>query len=172
MTLNWPDLPDVAVAAILGATVTAAGGLYWNFRSAKSNRKLPFLQKQMDLCFEASQIVSVLATTDDQAKWYEARGRFWQLYYGVLAIVENPEVERCMIECGKFIPVAGAPPTLPDDNLWHASLNLGKAIRTLVLKAWEVNFRELEPTIDGREGVLETFRRTYREEMQKRVAKD
>jgi hypothetical protein len=107
----------VVTIALTGATASVLGNLYWNFRSAKSNRKLPFLQKQLEMCFEASQVVSTLAVTAAPGEWEAARDRFWQLYHGPLAIVEDRDVEDCMVECGRLISPVGPPAALPIEGL-------------------------------------------------------
>ncbi|MEY2926903.1 MAG: hypothetical protein RL367_1380 [Pseudomonadota bacterium] len=153
----------IAGMALAGAVVAAAFGLYWNFRSAREARKLPFLQRQLDLCFEASNLVSILATSSDPAVWQAARARFWELYYGVLAVVEDPAIENVMARCGKFIAPFGPPPELPVAALCEPSLALSHAIRDLLFKAWKIN---IEP-LAGKTGVFEQFKRDFDVEMAK-----
>lgn len=70
----------------------------------------PFLERQMALCFEAAATASTLATTADNAKWDKANGRFWELYWGELALVENRAVANKMVEFGITLKAVG--PTL------------------------------------------------------------
>jgi hypothetical protein len=67
-------------------------------------KRQPFLEKQLELAFEASATASRLATVADPADWEKARLHFWLLYWGPLSIIENPAVEGKMIEFGKLVP--------------------------------------------------------------------
>lgn len=166
-------MPDVAKwlpdTAIFVAIVTAATGLYWNFHSAKAGRKLPFLQRQLDHCFEAVEVVSILATTSDTDLWQRSRDRFWQIYYGVLAVVEGLEVEGCMVACSNLIPPVGTPPMLPNSGLCDPALKLSQSVRRLLISAWDIG--DLEGTLAGKSGVFETVRQAYVTEFDKQMSK-
>ena len=159
----------VATLALSGATASVLGNLYWNFQSAKASRKLPFLQRQLELCFEASQVVSTLAVTGSFDEWETARNRFWQLYHGQLAIVEDRHVEECMVECGRLIPPVGLPTVLPVDGLGSASLKLSGAVRRLLIDAW--NVQDLDSVLQRRTSIFDEVRQTFRQEYEKGLAK-
>src|SRR5258708_35013444 len=57
-------------------------------------RSLPFYQKQLDIFAEAARVSARLATTPETDPNYPAAiGRFWELYWGDLSMVETPAVE-------------------------------------------------------------------------------
>ncbi len=88
------------------------------------------LRKQFELCFEASDTASRLATETDPVEWEKARLTFWRLYWGTLSIVENPDVARAMIEVGRLVP--GSPisnSTLPMNSLQNPSYDVALAMR-------------------------------------------
>ncbi len=137
---------------LFGIIAAAVAGLYWNFHNAKELRKQPFLTKQLELCLEASQIVSILATTKSQETFDRAHTRFLELYWGPLAIVENDEVEAAMVKCGEELATLVADGVqLPLDRLQIPSHELAKAVRKLILKAWRITTieQDLESTRDA-----------------------
>src|SRR3954468_14255640 len=56
----------------------------------------PFLTKQLALYSEITQIAARLPTQPPSPEWRRSLDRFWELYWGELALVENPEVEAEM----------------------------------------------------------------------------
>jgi hypothetical protein len=45
----------------------------------RSANRRPFLQKQLELCFEAADAAARLATETDSSEWEIARLKFWRL---------------------------------------------------------------------------------------------
>ncbi len=132
------------------STVTIAIGI-WQYadKQAQANRE-PFLRKQLELVFEASATVSMLATTADEAEWRKAQARFWVLYWGPLGIVENQAVVNCMKKTGLAVGAPGSPtPLLPLSALQGVSLALATAARELVLESWQVDMPPLETVGDS-----------------------
>jgi hypothetical protein len=128
-----------AMIPLFGIIGAALLGLYWNFHNAKELRKQPFLTKQLELCLEASQVVSILATTKSRETFDRVHTRFLELYWGPLAIVENDEVEAAMVRCGdKLAKLASGGVQLPLNRLQIPSHELAKAVRKLILKAWRI----------------------------------
>lgn len=66
--------------------------------SASFVAKKPFLERQLNLCFEAAATVSTLATTTDSGVRKKARIRFFELFWGELVLVENTAVAGAMID--------------------------------------------------------------------------
>lgn len=126
--------------------VTIAIGI-WQYadKQAQANRK-PFLQKQLELVFEASDTVAVMATTADDSEWLKAHARFWTLYWGPLGIVENQAVVHCMVQAGKLVGPPGrrTTPDLPLSGLHSTSLALAVASRELILDSWQVDLPPLD----------------------------
>ncbi len=162
-------ISNAALLAFIGGGVAVTANLFWNFRSAKAARKVPFLQRQLELSFEASQTVAILATTTSPETWEKARERFWQLFYGPLAIIEDVAVKEKMEQCSALIPLSGLPASLPLTLLQQPSLALSHDIRKLLLKTWDI--RSLVPELEGYESVAEITQRTFHEELKRQNEK-
>lgn len=74
---------------------------YENIRRIEASK--PFLERQLKLYTELTQITSIIATSDNNTKLQEAKKRFWELYWGELALVENEEIEGYMVSFGNGI---------------------------------------------------------------------
>lgn len=130
----------------LMSIATIAIGI-WQYadKQAQANRE-PFLKEQLDLVFEASNVVSTLANTTNTETWELNRERFWVLFWGPLGVVESRQVARCMAAAGTKIPKPGKPmPELPLSDLENVSLALSHASRELILNSWQVSL----PKLDG-----------------------
>jgi hypothetical protein len=124
---------------------TALGGI-WQFTAQQSqaNRK-PFLEKQLELSFQAAEMAGRLASETDAAEWEKARIAFWRLYWGPLSVVEDTAVESAMVEFGKLVPTEPVnAPKLPMSSLGVPSYNLAHALRDLVLASWKVDLAPLQ----------------------------
>lgn len=142
---------NVTTAIIAGAfglvtvTATLAVGIWKGWWEQKEANKRPFLEKQLQLCFEATDLCARLATEKDVTEWEKARAGFWRLYWGPLCIVEDPEVEKAMVAIGELVPRPGAnPPSLPMVSLGPMAMAVARASRALVLESWRVDIENLE----------------------------
>ena len=81
-----------AIAKWVTILATVAG-LFWSIASALQTRafeaRRPFLDLQLKLYQDATKQAAILATSDNPADLQTAERRFWQLYWGELAMVEN-----------------------------------------------------------------------------------
>jgi hypothetical protein len=105
---------------------------------AKLNATAPFYSKYLDLCSEASEVVSTIATTTDTKKKLQATDDFWRLYWGPPGIVEDNEVEGAMISFG--ICLKGK---CEGSSLRMLSLGLAHQCRAGVSKGWNLDLKEL-----------------------------
>lgn len=113
-----------------------------NRQQAEANKR-PFLEKQLEICIEASDVVSRLATETGPERWEKVRATFWHLYWGRLALVEDREVEDGMKKFGELLPKGPvSKEMLPLESLELPSLRLAHTARNLILRSWNV---ELEP---------------------------
>jgi hypothetical protein len=126
--------------SVIGGVVTFIWGYYqWRERSIENlkARRLaitkPFLEKQLELYSEATRVASQVAMKLGK-EGDEARARFWELYWGELALVENPEVENAMVEMSEALE-SGAPVT----TLRSKSLRIAHACRQSLDKSWGIN---------------------------------
>lgn len=141
------DLIETAVKAIGGAIAFCWG--IWTWRVAQRDkleaaereneraahtRKVeatrPFLEKQLILYSEAARVCAQIASTSDS----KAIVRFWELYWGELALVENEEVEAAMVSFGQALHY------MPENEseLKHRALLLARACRLSLAKSWGV----------------------------------
>jgi hypothetical protein len=108
-----------------------------NERLAESRRveaTKPFLERQLKLYTEAAQVAALIATSSDASTVVKSTERFWQLYWGELALVENREVEAAMVQYGTALDN-------PTDRatLRQRSLDLATACRRSLDRSWGIN---------------------------------
>ena len=96
------QLRDIINATVIAAVVALLGTALQSWRERQQSNRRPFLEKQLELCFAASEAAAQLVTEPDPVEWEKARLVFWRLYWGVLSIVEDPEVESAMVKFGKL----------------------------------------------------------------------
>jgi hypothetical protein len=96
----------------------------------------PFLDRQLKLFEQATQCAAFIATSLDDSKERADRvERFWQLYWGELALVEHGEVERAMKRFGDALRKEQ-----PDTNeLQRLSLGIAHACRDELAKSWNIS---------------------------------
>jgi hypothetical protein len=94
--MAWDLDKILKLIAICGAAVTFMWGLFQYFdgreREADVRRieaMKPFLDRQLELYTEATQVTAAIAVSTDTAERTLALQRFWRLYYGELALVED-----------------------------------------------------------------------------------
>jgi hypothetical protein len=129
---------------IIGAMI-ALGGFLWGMFTYFDARKQeyetrrieatrPFLERQLQLYTEATQIAAILSTTTADSIAENSLRRFWELYWGELALVENDAVEKAMVRFGQGLQ--------NDDNkaqLQQLSLKLAHACRESLAVSWGVD---------------------------------
>lgn len=127
----------------IGALV-AVGGLLWGITSflitsriQAETRQLearkPFLDRQLKLYTETTQNATILATSSDPDELEKARGRFWELYWGELAMVENRGVEAAMVAFGRCLDKGCV-----QKELQPLALDLAHACRDSLAISWGV----------------------------------
>ena len=91
----------------------------------------PFLEKQLALYGEAARVCAQIASSSPAP---EAVARFWELYWGELALVENKDVEAAMVSFGNTLHFS------PEDKseLQQRALRLALACRVSLAKSWGV----------------------------------
>jgi hypothetical protein len=160
LSLEWTKL----ILTTLGGIIVFGGGLYQYVSTSSHTARQPFLEKQTELCFQASEQAARLATTGDPKQWKKSWDEFWMLYWGPLAIVEDvpagstiyAEVAPSMVAFGNKIKSIGdTPTTLPvgghgdtstaagdtstaagTHELTGLAINISKACQRLVTSWW------------------------------------
>jgi hypothetical protein len=134
----------------IGALV-AVGGLLWGVTSFLITSRIqaetrhlearkPYLERQLTLYTEATQSAAILATSSDPDIIEKARQRFWELYWGELAMVENGGlnaieggVEAAMVMFGECLNRGCS-----QSELQPLALRLAHACRDSLAASWDV----------------------------------
>ena len=164
----------VVVAAIAGIFSLASMGLsvWGSIRTTDLQTELTsfeeglarrgaFLERQLELYFEAAAITSKIATSGEGIDKEVAIRRFRELYWGELAVVEDAEVQDAMVEFGRILDKSAKSDCLRDQQIAQAAteptesvikvclllgaLDLAHAARTSLEKSWNVGLVDLTP---------------------------
>jgi hypothetical protein len=99
----------------------------------------PFLEKQLKLFEEVTEIDASLATSVGPSESPEKTRRFWELYWGVLPLVEHGKVEGAMRKFGDLLK-SGA----KEEELGVAALEVAHACREELGSSWQVESWQLD----------------------------
>ena len=131
---------SVKILSILGAVIAFAWGVVQFTVTQKQQAETrrieatkPFLERQLALYTEATQVSSTIATTSDSKKKEQALDRFWSLYWGQLALVEDAFVEGAMVKLGEALQKKSS-----DEEVKQLALNLAHACRNSLARSWGV----------------------------------
>ena len=146
------NLDDVLkIVGVFGAILSFLWGVYeWREKSRDdlAARKLesellietrrieatkPFLERQLTLYSEATKVAAQVATQGGGENGKKALTRFWELYWGELALVENRSVEAAMKRMGDAL-ISNA----SEQELKYASLAVAHACRESLDKSWGI----------------------------------
>ena len=145
-TINTLVVTLAIVASGIWAIVEYRAEAVEQRKAQRFEAAMPFLQRQLDLCVEASDAAASLASATNAERIAVARDRFWQLYFGSLHIVEDfgeGSVENRMIGFGKALNQAPADNSelaamnIDKRGLKSPALDIGKACRALIVKGWQ-----------------------------------
>ena len=143
-----PKTPGREAIDAIGKWITAVAtvaGLFWAVYNTIETRALearkPFLDLQLKLYQDATESAATLATSTDPKILEENEAKFWRLYWGVLAMVENGGidsasggVEGAMVRFGRALQQN---PRITK-TLHDASLDLAHACRDSLAASWGV----------------------------------
>ena len=104
----------------------------------------PLWEKRLSLYIEATEKAALIATATDDGSRLDAEARFWVLYWGPLAAVEDIRpgneqeavIEKKMVEFGRLL--AAKPADRDKGKLQQASLELAHAVRGSIIPAFDV----------------------------------
>jgi len=123
----------IAYKAQLSATESQAQvALVQTAAQQAHERQKPFVETQMKYYFEAAETAAQIPRTSNDAARQKLIARFWQLYWGPLAVVEDEEVEAAMVAYGRQLrqePQNAA-------ALETRSLGLARACRASLKRLW------------------------------------
>ena len=130
----------VKALSLLGAVVAFAWGVIQFVASQQAQEETrrieatkPFLERQLRLYTEATQAAATLATSKNRQELDAATKKFWSLYWGELALVEDKRVEAAMVQFGRALDAGSSGHTLQ-----KASLALAHACRDSLSESWGV----------------------------------
>ena len=115
--------------------VVAVAGLLFGILQFGSTQAVeaakPYLEQKLKWCEEAIETAAVIATHASGSE-SEKEQRFWELYWGVMGLVENDEVVGAMVAFGN-----GLNGKLPENRLLRdLSLDIAHACRSEMSKDW------------------------------------
>lgn len=90
----------------------------------------PYLETQLKLYTEATKTAATIATSDNPDEVAKAKKRFFELYYGELALVERDRVANAMIAFKKALDAG------KHEELSGLSLSLARACRDELAVSW------------------------------------
>ena len=122
------------VLKIVGTVVTVGGLLFALAQfivSQATEAQKPYLEKKLAWCEDAVETAAEISVRD-RAQAADKELRFWELYWGVMGLVENKEVTAAMIAFGK-----GLHGTIPEGkSLKTLSLDIAHACRQELAHDW------------------------------------
>jgi len=128
------------ILTLAGAVVAFAWGVYQfsaNQTSQAETRRIeatrPFLDRQLKLYTDATQSTATIATSASAADVAASTLRFWSLYWGELALVEDKRVEGAMVQFGSALNRKA-----DKSELQQLSLALARACRDSLSESWGV----------------------------------
>jgi hypothetical protein len=109
----------------------------------------PLWDKQLSLYIEAADRAATIATTDDDLVRRDAEKRFWVLYWGPLAAVEDvglkkeddPRIARAMVQFGNAL--SKDPKERDRSEMQRLALDVAHAIRKAIAPAFDVEAADL-----------------------------
>ena len=127
------------IIALLGAII----GIWKYSDTVEKEFRKPFWEQQVALYFDATSAASTLASSLDSTALFKAKEKFYELYYGPLAVVEDTEVEAAMVRfdrCLQALETGSCTRT----ELKNLSLALAHSCRESIGRAWELDLSKLE----------------------------
>jgi hypothetical protein len=147
---------ELVVALIAGAVAIVSAGVSYHAQQTvaasrgdldllrsrlqqQHERQIPFLERQLKLYFEAADTASKIANSQVGSDRSGLTHRFWELYWGPLAVVEDETVVAAMVEFGNALKDE------PSNNvaLKRLSLKLAHACRNSLQKLWDTDLGKL-----------------------------
>lgn len=129
----------VKVFGVLAVIIGGAVGLWKYFDAAEKDFRKPYWERQIALYFEATAATGTIASVSEGAERDAAEARFWQLYYGPLALVEDLQVEAAMVQFRNCLLA-----DCTQRDLQRASLALAHACRESLGDSWSLQLAELQ----------------------------
>lgn len=148
---DWKDklVRMLPLVTVLLAIASFWFGVFQFYSEREKEFKKPLWEKQLEVYLEATKATATLATFirekegESQKEWEKARIRFWQLYYGELAVVEDKKVSQAIVEFGKCLREYKYG-ECDQKKLVTISLNLAQLCRDSVGESWKEPLGKVE----------------------------
>jgi hypothetical protein len=111
-------------------------------RIAGIQARSPFEQKRLELYVEAVSSAATIATSKDANEVGKAKDRFWTLYWGPLALVEDNTVENSMVKLGGCI----SDQKKCEQPIEQLALELAHNCRNSLAESWDVQLSKSDVT--------------------------
>ncbi|MFG5380912.1 hypothetical protein [Yoonia sp. R2-816] len=86
----------------------------------------PYLEKKLDWCERAVETAARIATVPEPAA--EDLLQFWQLYWGVMGLIENEAVTQAMEDFGEALNTPALAPSRAKDAPDHQEARTGRSL--------------------------------------------
>ena len=110
---------------------------------AQREAKKPFYEQQLALYLEATNVTSRISEPRSEDDKRAAIVRFWQLYWGPLALVESPEVASAMVAFKNVL----LDTTITDEDkatqLRGKTIDLAHKCRDSLKESWDVELLDI-----------------------------
>jgi hypothetical protein len=123
--------PLLAVAAFVWGIYTYREAQHQQAETRRIEATRPYLDKQLALYIEATQVTARIATSGDAAEVEKSLKRFRELYWGELALVEHGDVARAMVAFREALDNKK-----PQPELARLALTLAHACRDDLAMSW------------------------------------
>lgn len=135
---RWDVL--IKVVALIGSV----WAVFVYFDKKEAEFRMPLWQEQLKLYFEAADTTSKAANLPDGADRDKAIGRFWELYYGPLRVVEDTDnVSRAMEVFGTCLKEKCS-----QTKLQNHSLDVADACAKSIAETWSQKFKAYKAQIE------------------------
>jgi hypothetical protein len=124
-------LRGTILAVVLAALAWGGAALWARLEEDRFNARREAAYR--DACNVTASLATARRRGDPEEE--KARARFWQLYWGELAIVEDKEVERAMVAYGRELNRWTEDGSDPPPELRRLSLDLAHACRASLQRA-------------------------------------
>lgn len=109
----------------------------------KETNKRSFLQKQMELLFDAVDTATCLAITQDPNEFEKARRKFYHLLLALNLVVNHKVESALFVISNTMSPAPANTLDLPLEELRNPTYALSHAVRDLLSSSWNVQLSEL-----------------------------
>jgi hypothetical protein len=102
----------------------------------KQELRKRYWEEQISTYRDGCEMASKIAIANKIGDVSSERKRFWQLYWGLMALVEHPEVEHAMTDFGGLLLQWEEHPSEKPESITNSSSKLAHCFRKSLQKTW------------------------------------